>query len=175
MAKQDEIKGNGHNPNTDVLGLDVPGGVGSLPEIATISPQYHDPGFLVGASVDTGNPGSRILAMDKDLPTMLKALYVDDDEEALDFSAALAWCVRWNHKTSKDKHAGGNLDHHIEALKYRLALKCSRKGLYTHFYGEFANGLITTDSNGRGLSHIIAKDNKEKDNDNRNNKFSGKI
>lgn len=108
----------------------------------------------IGQPIDTGNYGSRILAMDKDLPTMLKALYIDDEEEAINFAAALAWCSRWNRVDSK---GNGTLTSHIEALKYRLSLKCSRKGLYTHLYGEFANGLITTDANGRGLQHIVAK------------------
>ena len=157
MAKEVLAKNNGQSDNP----------ISELPDIPTISPQYHDPGFLVGASVDTGNPGSRILSMDKDLPTMLKALDVDGDDESLDFSAALAWCVRWNRKM---KNGRGNLDYHIEALKYRLSLKCSIKAKYTHLYGEIANGIITTDTNGKSMSHLMYKENKD-GKDDRDNKL----
>lgn len=166
-----KTKNNGHDIEADKL-ITAEVLEGKDRDLPVIDPRLNAPDYVVGASMDFGNPGNRILAMDKHLPTMLKALVVSNDDEARDYAAALAWCQRWNRKSTDGR---GNLDHHIEALKYRLSLKCSINALYTHLYGEYANGMITTDANGRSLSHILSKEKEKNNGRDKDDKLFGKI
>lgn len=106
-------------------------------------------GPLFSASVDTGNPGVRLIANDGNLLDMLKIVYVENIEMADNVADALGECDEF----LMDENGKENQEvrQRIEWIKYKLAIYCSIKGRFADAYKQAATGVLTNAmSDGKG-------------------------
>lgn len=106
-------------------------------------------GPLVGAMIESGNPGVRLVANDDKLIDMLKIVYVEDYELARNVAEALAECDEFliNELTGKPEPL---VLQRQEWIKYLLAIFCSVKGRFADAYKQASTGVLTNAMSERG-------------------------
>jgi hypothetical protein len=98
-------------------------------------------GPLVGAMIESGNPGVRLVSNDDDLLNMLKIIYVEDYEMARNFAEALAECDEFLYNA--DGKPNKEVQQRIGWLKNELSIFCSVKGRFADAYKQAATGVLT--------------------------------
>lgn len=128
--------GNGHKEDLTVEGLKA-----LYPEMAQ--------GPLISGSIDSGNPGIRLVSNDDKLVDMLKIVYIETIEDSNNFSDALAECDEFlvDERTGKPDP---EVLQRIEWIKYRLASRCSVGGRFADAYKQAAVGVLTNTATERG-------------------------
>lgn len=148
------IPGNVTNPTTPAGGGFKPPDTGAGFEDMTIEgvkalfPEMQS-GPLVGAMVDSGNPGIRLISNDEKLIDMLKIVYVENYEMARNVAEALAECDEFliDEVTKK---ADPEILQRVEWIKYMLAIFCSVKGRFADAYKQASTGVLTNAMSERG-------------------------
>lgn len=95
---------------------------------------------LIGSMIDSGNPGVRIIA-DENFLRDLKALYLEDADEALVTAAAIAECSEFLY--DEDGEVVQDVLQRIQWVKYVCYLNCSVKGRLIDKYAQTATGVLT--------------------------------
>lgn len=133
-------------------------------------------GPIVSGLIDSGNPGTRLVANDDKLIDMLKIVYVEDYEMARNVAEALAECDEF--LLGPDGKPDTLVLQRVEWIKYMLAIFCSVKGRFADAYKQAATGVLTNAmSDARGwtllnmpLSRNGAQNPNESERPNHNNK-----
>lgn len=135
--------GNGNGKGQDPFGKDM-----TLDGVKALFPEMAQ-GPLVGAMIESGNPGVRLVANDDKLIDMLKIVYVEDYEMARNVAEALAECDEFllNELTGKPDPL---VLQRIEWIKYMLAIFCSVKGRFADAYKQASTGVLTNAMSERG-------------------------
>jgi len=128
---------------------------------------------LVNSIMDSSNPGMQIIRMDGDLMDMLKVVYLEDLDTAMDFAAALQECSENLFDEEGEPIPESFL--RVEWVKWQLALRCSVKGRFVDTYKQIVTGVLTNSMSERGWERLSmpiggTRQNKELSSGNRGNK-----
>lgn len=132
---------NGHEEYTVQNDMTIEGAKALFPDMAQ--------GPLIGGMLESGNPGVRLIANDDSTIDMLKIVYLEDNEEALNIAGALSECDEFL-MNDDGKTKSKRVLQRIEWIKYLLACKCSVKGRFAHGYMETSTGVLTSSMSERG-------------------------
>lgn len=141
MAEENN-NGNGHDPRyVDMNDL-------KIDDVKALYPGMQS-GPLFSPSMDSGNPGVRLIANDGTLLDMLKIVYVENYEMADNIADALGECDEFL-LNEDGKTLNPEVLQRIEWIKYKLAIYCSIKGRFADAYKQAATGVLTNAMSERG-------------------------
>jgi hypothetical protein len=138
-----------------------------------IDPVGNSPMALIGAPMDTGNPGNRLLSNDESITEMLKGLNFNDENQAARCSAALGENEIFLYNYTEDgrnQKINAEVDRIRSRIKYRATSQCSVKGQWVDQYKQTAIGVATSTSGRNGWQPLQMPNfpKHEEPNDNRN-------
>jgi hypothetical protein len=118
----------------------------TVPEIPTYELGFNNQEAVFSPNVEQSGFAGKIIANDRELDSMLKALFIRDEKYAMTIVRALWSCAEFDNQEG------------IDALRNLVSALCSVSGRYIHLAAEVASGMLTTTTNWKDLGAAWARE-----------------